>query len=254
MGRQRYTCPAGTLLWLFPQQEHQLVDRSSSAQHYVAVFKPPFIRRVCSTPAYTGLKNARRQSEGILHTMLSSQSFHLVRNAMDSIMEGSLDNELLNREAGFGVDSDFCYQHTDPDGLNAGLHYLMTLCWRLQNKHPAGECAVELHPSVRRAIRLLSEGEWAGSLSALAARCKISDAHLSRLFHQQVGVPLNHYRNSLRMARFWEELKSSPNANVTEIAYAAGFGSYSQFYNLFVEDHGQGPREILRSVGSKFTA
>jgi AraC-like DNA-binding protein len=170
---------------------------------------------------------------------------------MDSVMEGSLDRDLLDREAGFGVDSDFCYQHTDPDGLNGGLHYLLTLCWRLQNKHPAGESAVDLHPSVQRAIRLLSEGEWAGSLRALAVRCKISDAHLSRLFHQQIGVSLNHYRNSLRMARFWEELKRSPNENFTEVAYAAGFGSYSQFYNLFVEAYGQGPREVLLAVGSR---
>jgi AraC-like DNA-binding protein len=250
MGRQRYTFPAGILLWLFPDQEHQLVDRSSTAQNYVAVFKPSFIRKVCKTPAYAGLKNRRTESQGVLHAMLGPQSFHLVRNAMDSMMEGSLDTELLNREAGFGVDSDFCYQHTDPDGLNAGLHYLLTLCWRLQNKHPAGESAVPLHPSVQRAIRLLSEGEWAGSLSALATRCKISDAHLSRLFHKQVGVPLNQYRNSVRMARFWEELKRSPNANVTEVAYAAGFGSYSQFYNLFAEAYGQGPREILRSLGT----
>ena len=131
--------------------------------------------------------------------------------------------------------------------MNAGLHYLLTLCWRLQNRHTARESPIELHPSVQHAIRLLSEGEWTDSLSALAAHCKISDAHLSRLFHQQIGVSLNQYRNSLRMARFWEELKRSPSANFTEVAYAAGFGSYSQFYSLFVEAYGQGPRELLSS-------
>jgi AraC-like DNA-binding protein len=247
MGNQRYTFPAGTLLWLFPEQEHQLVDRSRAAQHYVAVFKPAFIRRVCKTRAYQPLNNMPGEPAGILHSMLNRQSFHSVRSAMDSVMEGSLDRDLLNREAGFGVDSDFCYEHTDPDGLNAGLHYLLLLCWRLQGRHPAGEGAVELHPAVRRAIRLLSEGQYAHSLRMLAARCKISDAHLSRLFHKQIGVPLNHYRNSLRMARFWEELKSSPGANFTEAAYAAGFGSYSQFYSLFVEAYGQGPRELISS-------
>jgi hypothetical protein len=62
MGRQRYTFPSGTLLWLYPEQEHQLVDRSSTAQNYVAVFKPSFIRRMCKTPAYMGLKSARTES------------------------------------------------------------------------------------------------------------------------------------------------------------------------------------------------
>ena len=100
MGNQRYTFPAGTLLWFFPGQEHQLVDRSSTAQHYVSVFKPSFIQRVCKTSAYAALKTVRNESQGILHAMLSRHFFHSVRNAMDCIMEGSLDRDLLNREAG----------------------------------------------------------------------------------------------------------------------------------------------------------
>ena len=31
VGGQRFTFPAGTLLWLFPQQEHQMVDASATA-------------------------------------------------------------------------------------------------------------------------------------------------------------------------------------------------------------------------------
>jgi AraC-like DNA-binding protein len=42
-------------------------------------------------------------------------------------------------------------------------------------------------------------------------------------------------------------LKRSPDAKLTEAAYAAGFGSYSQFYSLFVEAYGKGPREMLSS-------
>jgi AraC-like DNA-binding protein len=247
MGEQRYALPAGTLLWLFPEQEHQLVDRSSNAQNYVAVFKPTFIRRVCKTEAYAGLRNGRSEKQSLLHTMLDTKSFQLVRNAMDSLMEGSLDREVLNREAGFGAESDFRYQHADPDGLNAGLHYLLTLCWRLTQERKPGDVAVSLHPAVQHAIRLLSDGDWNESLSALAQKCDVSDAHLSRMFHQQVGVTLNQYRNSLRLARFWEDMHRAPDTNVTDAVYQAGFGSYAQFYKVFFAAHGQGPRSALVS-------
>ena len=245
VGEQRYTLPAGTLLWLFPEQEHQLVDRSSNAQNYVAVFKPALIRRSCKTTLYSGLKRGLPEADGLLHTMLDPESFLLVRRTMDLIMDGSLDSDLLNREAGFGVDSDFCYEHADPDGLNAGLHHILMLCWKLQRSSKSRASAVALHPSVLEAVRLLSEGDWDGSLSRLARQCGVSAAHLSRLFHRQIGVPLNQYRNSLRLARFWEEYRGTHKATVTQAVYAAGFGSYAQFYKVFLATHGRGPRAAL---------
>ena len=39
LGERRFTFGRRTLLWLFPSQEHQLVDRTSDAENYVAVFK-----------------------------------------------------------------------------------------------------------------------------------------------------------------------------------------------------------------------
>ena len=43
-------------------------------------------------------------------------------------MQGALDSDLLNKEAGFRPASDFHFEHHDPDALNAGLHYLLLLC------------------------------------------------------------------------------------------------------------------------------
>ena len=56
VGERCFTFPARTLLWLFPEQEHQLVTRSADAQLYVAVFKPSLIKRSCRTPAYSDLR------------------------------------------------------------------------------------------------------------------------------------------------------------------------------------------------------
>lgn len=241
---QRFTFPPRTLLWLFPRQEHQLVGRSDDAQFFVAVFKPSLIAKSCRTPAYDGLKRDGSERDGVLHTLLSPESFDLVRKIMDSVMEGALDPDILNREAGFGVGSDFCFQHGDPDGLNAGLRHLLLLCWRSRHTGSVLGNIVALHPKVRRALKLLSEGRE-DDLTRLAAACGASSAYLSRTFHRQVGVPLSEYRNSLRLTRFWEEYHQREDKNLLEAAYSAGFGSYAQFYRVFAKAYGRGPRECL---------
>ncbi len=242
---RRFTFPSRTLLWLFPEQEHQLVDRSDNAQNYVGVFKPSLITSACRTDAYEGLKRKKNEQDGVLNTLLEPDSFDLIRKTMDSLMQGSLDPDLLNREAGFGVGSEFSFEHGDPDGLNAGLHHLLLLCWRSQRTGRVLGDAVALHPAVRRALKLLSEGDWERDLGQLAKACGTSEAYLSRTFHRQVGVPLSRYRNSLRLSRFWEQYRQPEQKTLTEAVYAAGFGSYAQFYKVFTQAYGSGPRACL---------
>jgi AraC-like DNA-binding protein len=242
----RFTFSPRTLLWLFPQQEHQLVDRSDDAQFYVAVFKPSLIRRSCRSSAYQGLKHVKNEKVGVLSTVLKPEAFDLTRRIMDSLMQGSLDPDLLNREAGFGQSSDFIFEHRDPDSLNAGLHYLLLLCWRCQVTGKATRDAVDLHPVVRRALKLLSEGDTALNMSDLAKACGASKAYLSRMFSRQLGVPMSRYRNSLRLSRFFEQYQQEDQKTITEAVYAAGFGSYAQFYKVFLQAYGHGPRTSLR--------
>jgi AraC-like DNA-binding protein len=166
---------------------------------------------------------------------------------MDHIMAGSIDPDILNREAGFGVASSFRYRHNDPDGLNAGLHHLLLLCWRLQQTCTTRQNSVSLHPSISKAISLLGEDSWSGSLGRLARECGLSEAHFSRMFARQVGVPLSRYRNSLRLARFWEHFRRPAKPTILEAVYAAGFGSYAQFYKVFADAYGAGPRACLQN-------
>jgi AraC-like DNA-binding protein len=242
---RRFTFPPRTLLWLFPGYEHQLVDRADDAQCYVVVFKPSLVDNSCNTAVYQGLKQDQGEHGGLLKTLLKPDSFDLIRKTMDSLMQGALDPDLLNREAGFGASSSFSFEHHDPDGLNAGLHHLLLLCWRSQRTGKVLGDAVTLHPAVHRAIKLLSEGDWQRDFAALAKACGVSEAHLSRTFHQQVGVSLTRYRNSLRLSRFWEEYRQPAQKNLAEAVYAAGFGSYAQFYKVFVQAYGRGPRACL---------
>jgi AraC-like DNA-binding protein len=243
---RRFTFQSRTLLWLFPKQEHQLVDRSDRAQYYVAVFRPSLIARSCRTAAYEGLKHDGNEQDGVLNTLLEPDSFDLIRKTMDSLMQGSLDPDLLNRECGFGAESDFSFVHGDPEGLNAGLHHLLLLCWRSRRTGKVLGNAVALHPAVRRALKLLSEGDWERDLGQLARACGVSEAHLSRTFRRQMGVPLSRFRNSLRLSRFWEHYRQPVKKTLTEAVYAAGFGSYAQFYKVFTQAYGRGPRACLR--------
>ena len=241
----RFTFQSRTLLWFFPEQEHQVVDRSDNAQFYVAVFRPSLIARSCRTDAYEGLKQKHGEQTGVVNTILEPDSFDLIRKTMDSLMQGSLDPDVLNREAGFGVGSNFSFAHRDREGLNADLHHLLMLCWRSMRTGKIFGDGVRLHPVVRRALNVLSDGAWEQDLSQLAKVCGASEAYLSRTFHRQIGIPLSRYRNSLRLSRFWEQYRQPEKKTLTEAVYAAGFGSYARFYKVFTNAYGRGPRACL---------
>jgi methylphosphotriester-DNA--protein-cysteine methyltransferase len=242
---RRFTFFPRTLLWLFPRQEHQLVDRSDNAQFYVAVFKPALINKACRTALNEGLKRDNVEHGGVLNTLLNPESFALIRNVLGSLMQGSLDPDLLNREAGFGPASDFCFEHRDADALNAGLRYLLLMSWRSQLMGKAAHDPIVLHPVIRRALKRLSEDDKEASLDQLAKACGASKSYLSRKFHQQIGVSLTRYRNSLRLSRFFEQYHQADQKTITEAVYAAGFGSYAQFYKVFTQAYGRGPRNAL---------
>lgn len=245
-GQRRMTFGPRSLLWMFPSQEHRLVNRSADAQYFVAVFKPEMIRQACRGNTYHDLRRKRLEGDSILSADLLPDDFIFLRKTMERIMEGSLDPDTLNREAGFGVASDFQYQHADPDALNAGLRHLLVCAWKLQRAATEPARSFALHPAVQKALFLLGDDQWQGVLRDLAKSCGMSESHLSRLFAHQVGVPLTRYRNSLRLSRFWEHYRSAGRPTILEAVFAAGFGSYAQFYKVFVASYGQGPRNALR--------
>jgi methylphosphotriester-DNA--protein-cysteine methyltransferase len=81
----------------------------------------------------------------------------------------------------------------------------------------------------------------------LAKACSVSKSYLCRKFHQQIGVSFTRYRNSLRLSRFFEQYHRTDQMTITEAVYAAGFGSYVQFYKVFSQVYGRGPRSCLRN-------
>jgi AraC-like DNA-binding protein/mannose-6-phosphate isomerase-like protein (cupin superfamily) len=246
MGTKRYSFDAGMLLWLFPGQRHQLVKRSKEARLFVAVFKPNLVEEACQGERYEWLKNPQIGESEALSTRLGAQAFRSIREAMDGLAEEALDVATLNREAGFGINPNFRFQHQDPDWLNAGLRQLLLLCWRSQGEFKARREEVQMHPAVRKALDLL-ENEDGETMNRedLASACGISSAYLTRIFHKQVGVTIGQYRNSMKLGRFWRAFHGSSQAGLAEASYTAGFGSYSQFYRVFKDAYGTGPRKLI---------
>ncbi len=246
LGKRRFTFGKGTLLWLFPSQRHQLVDRSPEAQYFVSVFKPEMIREACHGTRYEAMSHPEIGDEEVLSSTLEKDAFEQIQQSMHALLDDGLDAEVLNREAGFGVNDDFSFQHGDPDWLNAGLRHLLLLCWRLQSNPGRRQGEEQLHPSVRKALDLLGRFDELPSLEELAQQCGVSPAYLSRTFRRQVGLTLARYRNSLKLSRFWEHYRGPSQLTMMEAAFEAGFGSYAQFFRVFQDAYGAGPRETLK--------
>ncbi len=244
-----YSFKKGSLLWFFPNQVHQLVDRTPDARYYVAVFKPDLIQSACHGVQYRELHRKSVKSGNVLRRILSSDSFQLLQRVIDSLMKNSLDPDLLNREGGFGLSSTFQFDHGDPDMLNAGLRYLLIQCWRLHCEESPMKAAPPIHPAVSKVLALLSQPRESHQMETLCKKAGISENYLSRLFHRQIGVPLSHYRNSLRISHFIAICRSDASVRLTEAAFQAGFGSYAQFHKIFQESYGMGPRDFF-SKGS----
>lgn len=236
----RLLLPRRGLLWLFPSQAHRVVDRSDDAQFYVAVFSPALTRRAAAAPGYHALAGETPPGDGRWHGQLAATPFERLRGLLEELTEDGLHPDALNREAGFGVRSRFVFSHPDPQRLNAGLAYLVHAAWRqLQGVAPA-RMEPRLHPLVRRALDELQRAHASLALPQLARQCGTSASHLSRLFNRDLGMPLSQHRNHMRLERFWE-LRRDAGSHL-EAVYAAGFGSYAQFYKAFVRRYGCGPR------------
>ncbi len=80
----------------------------------------------------------------------------------------------------------------------------------------------------------------AGSLGGLAERLGITDRHLRRVFAEQFGVTPVVYAQTQRLLMA-KRLLTETTLPLTEIAYAAGFGSVRRFNALYAGHYGMSP-------------
>jgi AraC-like DNA-binding protein len=222
LGDRRYALTPGTLTWLFPGQDHVLVDESSDHDLWWAVFRPPLVARIATNRHAGPLLEedpvgqfSRRLDFGRVRRL--SALFHDVQDA-----EKAMDDILVN----------------------TGLAYLLSLAWRaFLDSHDVVE-GVDLHPAVETVARLLRADPSAGDLATLARAAGLSSSNLSRIFKEQTGVSISRFRNQQRLQRFLRLYGRGRRTTALAAALEAGFGSYAQFHRVFREQTGRSPSAL----------
>jgi AraC-like DNA-binding protein len=218
---RRYDLSAGTLVWLFPDQEHVLIDESTDHALWWAVFRPSAVARIATSP-HTGPLLERDP--------VGRYTRHLDPPRVQRL--GALLGEL--RQVATVDDAVF----------NTGLAYLLASAWRafLDSSHVVG--GVDVHPAVDTVARLLRADPGAGDLTTLARRVGLSPSHLSRLFVTQTGLSITRFRNQQRLDRFMRRYGRGRGTTVLAAAHEAGFGSYAQFHRVFRHETGRSPSAL----------
>jgi AraC family transcriptional regulator len=87
-------------------------------------------------------------------------------------------------------------------------------------------------------------------LTDLAAAVDVHPAHLSRVFHQRVGVTLTAYVREQRLA--WaSEMLLQTDLPASRIAARAGFCDRGHFTRAFRDATGMTPRELRAAIGTR---
>jgi AraC-like DNA-binding protein len=221
LGDRRYALTPGTLTWLFPGQDHVLVDESSDHELWWAVFRPALVARIATT------QHAR--------PLLAEDPVGQFSRRLDSSRVrrlGALFHEVRDAET------------VDDVLVNAGLAYLLSFAWRALLDSDAVVEGVDLHPAVETVARMLRADPDAGDLAALARAASLSPSHLSRIFKEETGVSISRFRNQQRLQRFLRLYGGGRRTTALAAAIEAGFGSYAQFHRFFREQTGRSPSAL----------
>ena len=100
-----------------------------------------------------------------------------------------------------------------------------------------------IHPAVHRVQDVIaSDLKKSWTLAGLAKMGGASDRHLSRLFHEHVGMTIAEYRSRLRVA-LAQQLLRETNLDIERVAEQAGFGSSRHLRRAWRRVHKTPPRE-----------
>lgn len=214
-----YELKPGALIWLFPGQQHILVDMSPDYRMWIVVFRPRLLKQLCGDATRRVLKS-------------SAPAGDFCRQLSDSVRR-KLDRQF----------DDLRTRQTDTVHLNAGLATALLDSWAAFQNADQPVLRADLHPAVQKAARLLQDSPEIADLADLAKQAGLSRTRLSELFKRQTGVALVDFRNRARLEKFHALLATTTPAErkLLPLALEAGFGSYQQFYRVFKQRTGHAP-------------
>ncbi|MFI2856207.1 AraC family transcriptional regulator [Paenibacillus sp. JSM ZJ436] len=116
---------------------------------------------------------------------------------------------------------------------------------------PRNDLKNKLHPSIVKAVDMIQyHFREPIPLSTAAAYAGLAPNYFSECFRKQVGIPFQAYVNDKRL-QFSSRLLLSSDLPVTEIGFAAGFGTMTHFERLFKRRYGCSPRQFRKNRGGE---
>jgi len=218
---RKYEIRRGDLLWLFPAQEHVLVEQSADFEMWIGVLKPEAVWRSATDAGAKILRQKNPEGE-YCRRLPQPASIRLEKLFSDIVVTSG-----------------------QPGLFNSGLAYAFLSAWR-QFEQAADVPVRDVHPAVEKAARLIRDESNLLNLGELACRAGLSAHRLSRLFKQQTGVAMVDFRNRQRVERFLEIYGTGQRRTMLDAALEAGFGSYAQFHRVFKRVTGRSPGEHRR--------
>lgn len=135
-----------------------------------------------------------------------------------------------------------------PERNVAYQHWLEMACQLLAQElgSPHPHAADVVPAKIKRAAQLIRERHSEHvSLAEIAEAVELSRERLSRLFHQTLGITFSDYLNEVRLGEARQRL-ANQTITITEIAYASGFQSLSQFNRRFRAAEGMSPGQYRK--------
>lgn len=220
IGSRRYEIRRGDLLWLFPSQDHVLIEQTTDFRMWIGVFRRRMIRRIAVDAATRPLTQSTQELESCRR---------LTHKDLQRL--GDLFSDLSTTK----------HQSL----LNGGIAYALLLAWECF-QHASDVSVQDVHPAVERASRLIRDGGSQDSLTTISREAGLSAGRLSRLFHEQTGFTFVDFRNRQRIERFLDLYGNGQRRTMIDAALEAGFGSYPQFHRVFHRVLGCSPRDYRR--------
>jgi AraC-like DNA-binding protein len=215
-----YPLAAGDLLFLFPAQEHLLVDLSDDFACWIGVSQ--------TGPLYQAAAGA-----GYAELRADDPAIDLVRRAEhpDRILVDRLCREVVAT--------------SETRAANVLVTATFLTAWRAFVRAPASD-ATTMHPAVDRAATLLAQ-DPEDDLESVARRAGLSQSRLSRLFHLQVGETLVAYRTRQRLERFAQLRRAHPQHTLLALALDARLRQLCPVPPRGAALHRRLPRRVERS-------
>ena len=222
-GAQRVSLAPGSLIWLFPRQEHVLIDRSPDFSMWVVVFKP---RLVALRSVAAARKTLALADPG---EILSRRVDRETATFLHAVYESASDAE-------------------DTAFRNTAIDFALMTSWRAFESARDLPSEMDVHPAVARAAQLVAQAEEPLPLPDLARAAGLSAPRLSRLFKLQTGTSLTAFRQRKCLERFLRLYATGARFTLLEAALRAGFGSYPQFHRVFSRLMKTSPAAYRRSL------